>query len=108
MKRIGLLIGFLAVLMFLVPLDAQDVKKKDSEKTDKKEVDKTVDKKDPDKKEEKKKPEKLVFGGKRQTKITGIKPDTAREFSIEVQEQDPMKVASVAKWAAQRQQALQA
>ena len=76
MKRIGLLIGFLAVLVFLVPLTAQDAKKKDADKTDKKDdakknVDAKDDKKDPEKKEDKKKaPEKLVFGGQLRTKFT--------------------------------------
>lgn len=112
MKRIGLLIGFFAILVILVPLTAQDVKKKDGDKADTKEVDKkgdknSDDKKDPDKKkEEKKAPEKLVFGGQVRTKINGLKGDSNREYVIEVQEIDPVKVNNVAKWKAQREQQL--
>src|SRR5436309_1259720 len=87
MKRIGMLIGFLAVLAFLLPLAAQDAKKGDKKETEKK-VDpdkKDPDKKDPEKKEEKKK-EKLVYGAKFVTKIVNMKGETNREYTIEVQE----------------------
>ena len=54
MKRMGLFIGFLAVLAFMLPgLPAQDEKKKEVDKTEKKDPDKKdADKKDPDKKDE--------------------------------------------------------
>jgi hypothetical protein len=101
MKRIGLLIGFLTVLVFLLPLTAQDAKdaKKDAAK-------KEVDKKDDAKKDEKKTTEKLVYGGKFRTKIHGIKGETNREYSIEIQEVDPNKVADVQRWSLTRQQQL--
>ncbi len=109
MKRIGFLIGFAAILAFLLPLAAQDVKKK----VDKKEADKAVDgdKNDPEKmpekkKDEKKKKEKLVYGAKFTSKIVNIKPQSNREFTIEIQERDPKKVYDMNLWAAQRQQQL--
>src|SRR5262249_49104605 len=110
MKRIGLLIGFLTVLVFLLPLTAQDAKdaKKDAAKEDaKKDVEKKDDaKKDDAKKDEKKTTEKLVYGGKFRTKIHGVKGETNREYSIEIQEIDPNKVAEVKNWSFQRQKQL--
>ncbi len=121
MKRIGLLIGFLTVLVFLLPSSGQDVKKdadkkdaakkddkKDPEKKDAKDPEKK-DAKDPDpeKKDEKKKPpEKLVYGTKFVTKILGLKGESNREYTIETQEIDPNKVADMQKWSATRQQQL--
>lgn len=118
MKRIGLFIGFLALLAFSMPgLIAQDKKKKDAEKTDKKEdakKDVTDEKKDPDKKEDTKKKEKepepkkekLVYGAKFFTKVVSIKPESNREFTIQVQEIDPKKVFEVNSWSNTRQQQL--
>jgi hypothetical protein len=116
MKRIGLMIGFLAVLAFLLPLTAQDVKK-DADKTDKtdakKDADKKDDPKDPDKKDVKKekepekKKEKLVYGAKFQTKIVNVKGETNREYTIEVQETDPKKVYDFKKWQSDRSVAQQ-
>ena len=114
MKRFGLLIGFLAVLVFLLPLTAQDVKK-DAATTDKKDkAKKDADKKDvtkdPEKKDAKKEPEKkkdkLVYGAKFTTKIVNFKGETNREYTIEVQEVDPKKVYDMNVWSAQRQQQL--
>jgi len=110
MKRIGLFIGFLTVLAFLVPaMIAQDAKK-DADKTDKKDEKKDPDKKDekkePEKKEPEKKKEKFVYGQKFVTKIVSIKPDSNREFTIELQEIDQKKVAAIDQWAFQRQQQL--
>ncbi len=112
MKRVGLFVGFLAVLAFFMPgLVAQDAKKKDVEKTDKKDV--TDEKKDPDKKDDgkkKKEPEpkkeKLVYGGKFFTKVLSIKAESNREFTIEVHDLDPKKVFEFNSWKAQRMQQL--
>ena len=111
MKSIGVLIAFLAALVFVLPsLTAQD-EKKDADKADKKTEEKKddkkdPDKKDPDKKEEKKAVEKLVYGSKFVTKVMSIKPESNRELSIEVKEVDPKKVYDNNVWATQRQQAL--
>lgn len=106
MKRLGLLLGFLAILVFLLPgLTAQDVKKeKDDEKAEKKDKDKG-DKKDDDKKPVEKKVEekkKLVYGSKFVTKIISIKPESLREFTIETKEIDPDKVMELNRWKADR------
>jgi hypothetical protein len=117
MKRIGLLIGFLAGVLFLLPLPAQDVKKeagKTEKKKDeaKKDLDKKDDAKDPEKKDEKKDPEKkkapekLVYGVKLVTRIQGFKGETNREYSIDVQEIDQSKVFAFNKWKAERSQQL--
>jgi len=112
MKRIGIFIGFLAVLVFLLPsLPAQD-EKKDTEKSAKKED----DKKDPEKKDdpekkpakEKKEAEKMPpYSTKFRTKILSANAATAREFTIETYEVDPKKVADVQTWQAQRSTQLQ-
>jgi hypothetical protein len=105
MKRIGLLFGFAMVFsLCLAAINAQDAKK-DGEK-DKKDVEKKDEKKDPDKKDEKKddkKKEKFVYGWKVVGKIVNAKPDTNREYTVEVQEIDKKKVAAIEFWAAQRQ-----
>jgi hypothetical protein len=114
MKRIGLLIGFLAVVVFLLPLTAQDVKK-DATTTDKKdEAKKDADKKDvtkdPEKKDAKKEPEKkkdkLVYGYKFSTKIVNFKGETNREYTIEMQELDKKKVDDMNAWSFQRENQL--
>ena len=119
MKRIGLLIGFLAVLAFVLPsLTAQD-EKKDAAKTEKKDEVKKDEKKDPDKKdpekkdEPKKKAEPKVekfttksYSMKYETKILSVKADSDRELTIELQLPDPAKQAEVQKWSAQQQQQL--
>jgi hypothetical protein len=127
MKRIGLMIGFLALLLVLLPsLTAQDEKKKDEAKTEKKDeakkdeakkdepkkddAAKKDEKKDPEKKDdEKKKPEskkvekeKLVYAAKFQTKIVSANAENGREFTIEVQEIDQKKVYDMNVWKAQR------
>ena len=113
MKRIGLLIGFLAVILILLPSSPAQDAKKDVDKTDKKkdetkkDLDKKSDAKDPEKKEEKKEPEKkkapekLVYGAKLVTRIQGFKGES-REYTIEVQELDPNKVFALKKWTAER------
>src|SRR5260221_10837503 len=101
MKRFGIFIGFLAVLAFVLPgLPAQDEKKKDVEKTEKKEIDKKdPETKDPEAKDDKKKKkepepkkEKLVYGDKFTSKILGLKGDSNRELTIEIQIKDDRKV----------------
>ena len=114
MRRIGLLIGFLAAVVFLLPLTAQDVKK-DATTTDKKDdakkdAEKKDGTKDPEKKDAKKEPEKkkdkVVYGYMIPTKIVNFKGETNREYTIEVQEVDPKKVYDMNVWSAQRQQQL--
>src|SRR2546423_4130973 len=99
MKRTGMLIGFLALSILLLPaLTAQE--KKDDPKADKKEAKddkKDADKKDPDKtdpeKPVKKKPEeKPEHGPVLKTKILSMKADSAREFDIEVMMPDPQQM----------------
>ena len=106
MKQIGLFIGFLAVMAFLLPgLPAQDEKKKDVEKTEKKDPEKKDDKKDPEKKAEKKaepKKEKLLPHNKFQTRILGFKGDSNRDLTIETMVRDDKKVQDVNNWAAQQ------
>jgi hypothetical protein len=107
MKRIGLFIAFLTIVGLLVPaMVAQDAKKvKDGDKTDKKDEKTDPEKKD-EKKDEKKKKEKFVYGHKFTTKVLSIKPDSSREFTVEVQELDQKKVADVNIWSTQRTQQL--
>lgn len=124
MKRIGLLIALFAGLVFVFPsLTAQDAKK-DGEKAEKKDEAKKDDvkkdeKKDPEKKDdEKKKPdappvkekkltEKMpAHGAVLRTKILSANGATNREFTIEMQEIDPKKVADLNNWKIQQSQAL--
>jgi hypothetical protein len=88
MKRMGLLIGFLAVVVFLLPLTAQDAEKKG-------------EKKEPDKKKE-----KLVYGTKFYAKIVKMKGESNREYKIEIQELDQKKVYEFNVWKSQRSTAL--
>ena len=118
MKRIGLLIGFLAVILILLPSSPAQDAKKDVDKSDKKkdetkkDLDKKSDAKDPEKKEEKKEPEKkkapekLVYGAKFVTRIQGFKGESNREYTIEVPELDPKKVFELKRWQAERSQQL--
>ena len=124
MKRIGLMIGFLALLfVVLPPLTGQDGKKdevkKDEAKKDepkKDDVKKDEPKKDEAKKDEpkkdddKKKPEakksekeKLTYFTKLTTKIVSANSESGRDITVEVQELDPKKVYETNVWAAQRQ-----
>jgi hypothetical protein len=105
MKRIGLLIGFLAVVVFLLPLTAQDVKKDDATTDKKDDAKKDAEKKDAKKEPEKKK-DKLVYGAKFTTKIVNFKGETNREYTIEVQEPDPKKIYDLNAWSTQRQMQL--
>src|SRR6516225_1818630 len=101
MKRIGMLVGFLAIVVFLLPLTAQDVNK-DTAKTDKKDAEKTDEKK----KETEKKKDKVVYGAKITTKIVNTKGEAEREYTIETKEQDPKRVFETNAWSVQRQQQL--
>lgn len=115
MKRIGLLIALFAGLVFVLPsLTAQDDKKKDADKAVKKDEDKKDEKKDEDKKKtdappakDKKPVEKIPPHGQVfRTKIVSTSAATSREFTIELQEIDPKKVADLNTWKFQQSQSL--
>ncbi len=99
MKRsIGAVLGFLAVLILLMPAsNAQDEKKE--EKKEEKKADKKDDEKKKD--EPKKAIEKLVFGQKMVTKIKRI--GESRELFVEIQEIDQKKVYDFNSWKVKRQ-----
>jgi FtsZ-interacting cell division protein ZipA len=119
MRFVGLLIGLLALTVVLLPgLTAQE-KEKDKAgdaKAEKKDADKKdADKKDPgqEKKEaatKEKKPveEKPEHGPVLKTKIVSMRPDSARQFTIEVPVPDVQKMAAVQLWSAQRMQQIMA
>src|ERR1051325_627812 len=107
MKQIGLMIGFLAVLAFVLPsLPAQTAKKK-TDKTDKKVAETKDDTKDPDGKDEPKKkadakPEKLVYGAfYKAVKIRSVNVGS-REITLEIPEPDPKKIYDMNVWIQQR------
>jgi hypothetical protein len=112
MKRLGLSVAFLALLFVVLPtLTAQDAKKKTADKAEKKDDakepdEKTEKKKDKKDKEEPPKKEKLNFGYKFTSKIISANGGSNREFTVEVKEIDPQKVAQVSTWQAQRMQQL--
>jgi hypothetical protein len=84
MKRAGLIAGFLALTLVLLPaLTAQEKDKKDKAEPEKKE---------PAAKEKKPVEEKPEHGQIVKTKILSMRPDSAREFTIEVQTPDPQKM----------------
>src|SRR5260370_13241295 len=117
MRITGLLIAFMALSLFVLPgLTAQE-KKGDDAKAEKKEAkdekkDAKDEKKDPEKtdpekknlpKEKEKKEKKPVeekpeHGPVVKTRIISMKPDSAREFTVEVAMPDPMKVFEVQQW----------
>ena len=114
MKRIGLLMAFLAALFIALPnLTAQDEKKKDADKAEKKDDAKKDDdpkkkddepkKKEPEKKKDEAKKEKLVYSNKFVTKIMSV---NGRELTVEIKEIDPKKQQDVATWSAQQMQQL--
>jgi len=87
-----------------------DDKKKDADAKDKKK-DKADDKKakdddepkDKKKTAEKKKDEdKVEYGQVLTTKIISMRPDSSRDFTIELPQRDPMKVAEANQWIAQQ------
>jgi hypothetical protein len=95
MKFTALLFGFLAVSLFMLPaLTAQDKKKDDPDKkeVEKPETDKPV----------KKKEEKVEHGPVVKTKIVSMKPDSARDFTIEVSMPDPQQMYNLQVWQAQQ------
>jgi hypothetical protein len=119
MRFAGLLLGFLALTLLMLPaLTAQEKKKDDAkaDKAEKKDGDKKdaekkdADKKDAEKKKDtekpekpaKKKEEKLEHGPVIQTKILSMKPDSSRDFTIEVPMPDPAQLANLAAWEAQQ------
>ena len=121
MRRWGQFIGFLALLVFLIPaLPAQEEKKdadkaaekKDAAKTDAEKKDpekkdaekKTEAKKDAEKKAEKKEVEKVEYGTVLPpTKLVRIADNSAREFAVEMQEIDPERVVQLKIWMMQQQ-----
>jgi hypothetical protein len=110
MKRIGLMIAFVAVLAIILPLTAQDAKK-DADKKDKTPLKTDPDAKkdvpkDPEKKDEKKAPSLAKWfkdnaGPKVLTKIVSMKGETNREYTIEIHELDQKKVYDFKQWQAQ-------
>jgi hypothetical protein len=98
-----MLFGFLALAVFLLPaLTAQE--KKDDAKAEKKDA--GDDKKETvkEKKEKEKKPveEKPEHGPVVKTKIISMKPDSARDFTIEVPMPDPQQMFQLQQWQAQQ------
>jgi hypothetical protein len=127
MKRIGLMIGFLALLVLALPSLTAQNEKKDAAKTDQKDdAKKDEAKKDEPKKEEAKKDEpkkddakkddekkkaepkkvdkeKLSYGAVYQgVKIVSANAENGRDLTIEVQELDPKKVYDLNVWKAQQ------
>lgn len=105
MKRIGLLIAFLAMLFIVLPsLTAQDEKKKDPDKKDEaKKTDEPKKKEEPDKKKEKDEPkkEKLEYSSMWSGKIISV---NGRDLTVEKKELDPKKYQDAVMWQAQRMQ----
>ncbi len=95
MKRIGLMLGFFAVTIFVLPTwTAQEVKKDEKKDLEKKDDEKKIDKKIV--------PEKPVYSVKFTTKITAISANSSREFTIERYEKDQKKIADVQTWYSTR------
>jgi hypothetical protein len=96
MRVAGLLIGFLAVALFVLPsLPAQEKDKK---------AEKDTEKPEPEKKDTKKE-EKLEHGPIIPTRIISMKPDSAHDFTVEIPQPDPAKMQNFANW--QQQQMVQ-
>jgi hypothetical protein len=112
MKRIGLLIGFFALLFIVLPsLIAQDAKKRDPDKAEKNDEAKKDDPKktdDPEKGKDKDEPikEKLNYSFAFVTKIISVHGESGREFTVETKEVDQKKLTDVQTWQAQRIQQL--
>jgi hypothetical protein len=116
MRALGGIVGFLALLIVVLPdLGAQDKKdpaKADSKEKDKKDADvkdaakkdakKDDDKKDEDKskkKEPKKEPEEKVLTNPNITaRLKRLDANSAREFTVEVPQVDPVKVNQLNIW----------
>jgi len=100
MKYFGMVFGFLAVTALVLPgLTAQEKDKK-ADKAEKKEGDELP------KKEKKPVEEKPEHGQVVKTKILSMRPDSAREFTIEMQMPDPQKVFNFQNWQAQHLQSI--
>jgi hypothetical protein len=98
MKYAAMVLGFLAMTLLALPgLTAQEKDKK-GDKAEKKEGD------EPAKKDKEKKPVEEVpeHGQKVQTKILSMRPDSAREFTIEMKLPDPQRVFNFQMWQAQQ------
>lgn len=128
MKALGLMITVFALAVCLLPgLTAQEKKaddakaeKKDAKAADKKDTEKkdatkkdenkdpekkTAEKKTAEKDEKKKKAEeeRVVYGQTVVTKIVSMRPESAHEFSVEMKQLDPERVAAFQLWAQQQQ-----
>ncbi len=110
MRSTGLLLGFFALSLFLLPaLTAQEKKADKKDVADEKKETKD-EKKDPDKPEKKeaavkeKKPpeEKLQHGAVVKAKIISMKPDSAHDFTIEWPMPDPQKIMNLQMWQTQQ------
>jgi hypothetical protein len=98
MKYFGLLIGFLALSLFVLPgLTAQE-KKDDDTKPEKKEP--------KAKKEKKPVEEKPAHGAVVQTKILSMKADSARDFTVEIPMPDQQKMYDLQVWMMQQQMSI--
>ena len=98
-ERIGLLIGFCTVLLFVLPALVAQAPKKDGGKAEKKVDPANDDKKDPQKKDEK---VKLVYAFILPTKIISI---NNRDLTVDgPPEIDPKKVYAEQTWQAQQMQ----
>ena len=106
MRWLAGIIGFLTLLIVLLPdLGAQDQKAPpvaDAKEGDKKEPEKKdADKADAKKKETKKEPEeKVVYGQTYTGRLKRMDPNSARDFTIEVSMVDPVKVSALNMWQA--------
>jgi hypothetical protein len=104
MRFTGLLIGFIAGSLLLLPaLPAQDKQKKDDPKEDPK---KDTEKPEKPEKPVKKKEEKFEHGPVVKTKIISMRGDSAHEFTIEVPMPDPQQMYQLQMWQAQQMQQL--
>jgi FtsZ-interacting cell division protein ZipA len=114
MRFAGQILGFLAVILLLLPvLTAQEEKKDKGNDAEKKELEKKdpekkdPEKTEPEKKEEKKKEpveEKLVYGSKLgPVKLVRVE---SGEFAIDVPVPDPMKIYALQMWSAQQMQSI--
>jgi len=106
MRWLAGIITLVAFGLFLLPsLEAQDKKKADAKDVEAKKDDAKKDeaKKDDPKKDDekpKKKEEKVVYGQTIKAKLKKIDANSARNFSIDVPQIDPNKVAQLKQWQA--------
>jgi hypothetical protein len=114
MRYAGTVCGFLALTLFLLPALPAQEKKGDAKADEKKEPEKkeTVkEKKEPEKKEtvkekkEKKPAEEMPeHGPVVKTRILSMRPESSRDFTIEVPMPDPQQMYQLQVWQAQQMQ----